>query len=408
MERVLRRIGWRRVLVTAACVLVWRSVSAIPLAGLDLNRLGALFSAQAHTGSLLAGLGSSEPFAQYSVGALGVTPYIDAIVIMTLAAAFSRRVREMRRSRQGLHRLRLWTRALALGQAALLADGSVHAIQRSGLLPDRIPWFTELLVASEITAGTAVLIAVADVMDEYGLGLGFGPIWIYALGPLVFETHRLAALITTAPSIEALYLPALVWIAASIAIAAVTVAAASAYRLVASQSEEEDDGSPRIYAIGFLVSGVLRPAVMTFPLLNLPGSVALLFYSSNPDLANVILRSWLPDGPNPWWSAAYLGTEAVIILGATWVAVLADSSYWLPGSAAPHLSRLTLLSGLFLVLTVVLIPKIELLGSSLAGHALPMSGFDAVLVVALLFAAVRRMHPLPRRRAIQIPAPAFP
>ena len=91
MDRLLRIVGWRRILVTALCVLVWRLVYQTPIIGLDLNRLGAIVDAQTRTGSVLAALGSSEPYAQYSVGALGVTPYIQALVIMTFATAMFRR-----------------------------------------------------------------------------------------------------------------------------------------------------------------------------------------------------------------------------------------------------------------------------------------------------------------------------
>lgn len=408
MDRLLRIVGWRRILVTALCLLVWRLVYQTPIIGLDVNRLGAMVAAQTRTGSLVAALGSSEPYAQYSIGSLGVMPYIQALVVMTFAAAMFTGVREMRWSPKGIHRYRLWVRAIAIIVAAGLASGRVGGIERAGLLPDAIPWFSWLLIASEMTAGTAVLIAVADAMDEYGLGFGFGPIWLYAIGPVVFETHRMAAWLATAPSVEALYLPLVAWTVASVAIAALTVAAVGSYRLIASKAEEEEKDSPRTYSIAFLTSGVLRPVVLAFALVNLPGSLAEFFYGSNQDLANLMLYSWVPTGPNPWWSAAYLATEAICIIAMTYFVVALDLQVSLPGSVVPHLWRLTLLCGVFLVLTVVLIPEAELLGSSLAGRALPMSGFDAVLVVALVFSAVGRLLPIRRPRAISVPVPALP
>ena len=405
MDRLLRIVGWRRILVTALCLLVWRLVYQTPIIGLDLNRLGAMIDAQTRRGSLVAALGSSEPYGQYSIGSLGVTPFIDAIVVMSIAAAISIRVREMRRSPKGIHRYRLWTRAIAIVFAAGIATGRVGVIERAGLLPEAIPAFSWLLIAAEITAGTAVLIAVADAVDEHGLGFGFGPIWIYALGPVVFETHRIAAWLATAPSVEALYLPLATWTVASIAIAALTVAVAGAYRLVASKADEEEKGAPRTYSLAFLTSGVIRPAVLAFALLGLPVSIAQM---SNSDLGNLILVSWLPAGPSPWWSAAYLATEAIFIVLMTYFVVAVDLQVSLPASVVPHVWRLTLLTGLFLVLTVVLIPETERLGSSLAGRAVPMSGFDAVLVVALVFTAVARLVPIRRPRAISVPVPAVP
>ena len=408
MDRLLQIVGWRRIVVTALGLLVWRLVYQTPIIGLDLNRLGALVAAQTHTGSVVAALGSSEPYAQFSIGSLGVTPYINAIVVMTLAAYLSNRVRELRWTPTGIHRYRLWTRAIALVIAAGLAYGRVGVIQNAGLLPDKIPWFSWFLIASEITAGTAVLIAVADAIDEHGLGFGFGPLWLYALGPVVFETHRIAGWIANAPSVEALYLPMSVWMVASITIATLTVAAAGAYRLFVSKADEEESGTPRTYSTAFLTSGVVRPVVLAFALVNLPGTLAQLVSRSNPDLANLILSSWQPAGPNPWWSAGYLTSEAIVVVVFTIVIAFGDIYYWIGGSFAPHFWRLTLLCGLFLVLTVVVIPEVELLASSLAGHLLPMSGFDAVLAVAVVFSAVVTLRPIRRPRAIAVPAPAFP
>lgn len=408
MERLLSIVGWRRILVTMLCLVVWSLVYQTPLIGLDLNRLGALVAAQTRTGSAVAALGSSEPFAQYSVGALGVTPYVDAIVIMTFATLVSPRLRVMRWSAKGIGRYRLWTRAIAIGLAGILAYGRVGFFVSGGLLPEGIPTFPWFVIAAEITAGTAVLIAVADVMDEYGLGLGFGPLWLYALGPVAFEAHRIAAWIDTAPSLEALYMPLLVWTAASIAIATLTVAAAGAYRLVATSREGDDNGSSRTYSIAFLTSGVLRPVIMAYALVDLPVAVAYVFNRSNPGLANLILSSWLPAGPNPWWSAGYLATAAICIVVTTYMVVFADSRFELAEPVAHHLWRLTMLCGLFLVLAVVLAPELEMLGTSLAGRALPLSGFDAVLVVALVFSAVVTLRPIRRPRAIAVQVPAFP
>ena len=53
-------------------------------------------------------------------------------------------------------------------------------------------------------------------------------------------------------------------------------------------------------------------------------------------------------------------------------------------------------------------PEAEQIGSSLAGRALPMSGFDAILAVMLVFAVVGRLLPIRRPRAIAVPVPAFP
>lgn len=408
METVLRAIGWRRALITALCLLVWRFIYQVPIVGIDLQRLGAIISSEERSGSVLAALGSSEPFAQYSVGALGVGPYINAIVIMTLAGLLSPTVRDMRWSWEGIQRRRVWTRVLAVGLAAWQAYRQVGLLQGSGLLPDKIPWFSTLLIAAELTAGTTVLIAVADVIDEHGLGFGLGPIWIYALGPVVVETHRLAAVIGNAPSVEALYPPALVWIVASISIVALTVAGVGAYRTISSSRDERKRGAEPSYALVLLTAGVLRPPLVAFTIVNLPNNVADSIQGSNPGVAAFIHSSWSPSGSSALWSTGYVGAEALIVVLLVYLFTIADVQYQLPPSALPHLWRLTLLGGLLLVVTVVVIPHAEMLGSSLAGHELPMSGFDAVLITAILVPVIGRLRQIAHPEMVTVPVRSIP
>src|SRR5260370_30646427 len=73
-------------------------------------------------------------------------------------------------------------------------------------------WFARLLVVVELTGGTVLLILLADLSDEFGLGFGYGAFLIYVLGPVAIQVQRLAFTFSSAPSIEALFRPIGIWL----------------------------------------------------------------------------------------------------------------------------------------------------------------------------------------------------
>jgi preprotein translocase subunit SecY len=251
------------------------------------------------TSSLMHAIGSGGVVASYSVVALGITPYINALVLMTVLRALSGRLRSRGDSPDGRRLLGRWTRALAVGLALGQAYGWTILRQSGSALPSEMEWFPRLVVVLELTAGTMILVLLADVMDEYGLGFGYGAILIYVLSPVAGEVHRLAQTIALAPAVEALYRPIGVWAAFSIGVVAITVAVLLAVRPVPPGNTKKPR-SEKPAELKLLMSGVLRPPAFAQAVLFLPVILSNYLAPSNHDAARWLTLNWTAYGLNPW------------------------------------------------------------------------------------------------------------
>jgi preprotein translocase subunit SecY len=137
-----------------------------------------------------------------------------------------------------------------------------------------------------------ILVFLADVMDQFGLGFGYGALLIYALFPVANEVHRLAATVSLAPSVEAMYKPLAVWAVFSIGVVAATVAVLLAVRrVVFITDKKKNSGQP--VELKLLMSGAVRPPLFALAVLSLPMILATSVAASKPDLAQLAYQ-WSP------------------------------------------------------------------------------------------------------------------
>ena len=380
MARLWAAIGWKRLLVTALCLAAWRALEDVPVAGLNPNLIAARLQGL-DLSSPIRAIGSGPPFAPYSIALMGITPYIYALIVMALIEGISARVHAVASTPKGRLRLQRWTRVLAVALALGQAYGWTSLMESDYALPP-MAWFPRLLVVLELTAGTVILVLLADVIDEFGLGFGNGAFLIYVLTPVGVEAHRLAYAFTSAPSVDALYRPVGIWLVFSVGIVAATVAVLLAVRRVKGSAD-----------LKILMSGVIRPPVFAQTLLLLPVYYANYIAVSNPGLAPAIAQYLTPYGPNRWTDFAFVVVDAGLVIGFTFFVVAIDFRW---RSLAPelraHFARLAVIGGAFLALTVVVLPILEWNATLAGGRATAMSGFDAVLVAAIILAIVGRLE----------------
>jgi len=396
VARLVKLAGWRRLAVTAACLATWRLLDQIPLVGLNPPYVELRVRELGPPGPLGA-ISDSLPVASYSVGLMGITPYINAVVVMLLLRVISGTVHGIASTKEGRLRLSRWTRALAVAMAVASAFGWVSLLQSENALPSSLDSVSRLVVILELTAGTVVVMFLAEILDEFGLGFGYGAFLIYDLGPVATQTHRLAAILASAPSLEALYRPLAVWLSFSILVAALSVAVLRATRRVTPEGEDGEPAKP--IELKLLMSGVLRPFVFADAVLFLP-RLAGHYY---PGASSWISDHWTPLGTNPWTDALFVATWAVLVAAFVVFVVISDlAGAPISRNVSPHITRLMILGGLALVLLIVVLPVLEEISSRAAGMQMPMSGFDAVFMVAVVFAIVSALeHPKRKVSATQ-------
>ncbi len=180
----------KKIVFTLLLLLVCRIGAYIPVPGIDGEAAAQLFKA-ATGGSQnlfqLMDMFSGGAFAQMTIVALGVMPYISSTIILqlfvTLIPSFQREIKENHEA--GRKKLGKWTRlltvALAFFQSCLfakyalqLAAGTPSLIAQELLVPRLfgIPWLFFLIVMCTMTAGTVLLMWIGEQITEKGIGNG--------------------------------------------------------------------------------------------------------------------------------------------------------------------------------------------------------------------------------------------
>jgi preprotein translocase subunit SecY len=395
-------VGWKRLAITGLCLVMWRALEQIPVAQLNPKFMNQLYLFT-NTSTFLHAIGSAIPFDRYSIVVMGIGPYINALIIISILPVVSQRMRTMRESPDGRHRLKRWTRALAIVLAFGQSYGWTVLMQMPTFPPQLEPmdWFSQLTIMLELTGGTMILVLLGDTLDEFGLGFGNGAVLIYALSPVAGEVHKLAQTFASVPSVQALYGPFAIWVGFSIAVVVATVMVLRAVRRVQAV-ETRKATAPKPFELNLLMSGVLRPPAFANVVMALPLIVAS-YYAGNLGVARLTYYVMTPYGPNPWINLAYLAVYASLVIAFAYFVVVVDFGRGaLPRSLVVYIYRLAFIGGVFLAATVVFVPVLDHLATHAAGRLIPLNGFNSVLIVAMLVAIVGAVERSGKSRGVQV------
>ena len=174
----------KKLLFVLLIVVIFRAGSQIPAPGVHVaNVQQCLDTAQKGDGAglyNLVNLFSGGALLQLTIFALGIMPYITASIILQLLVVVIPRLEALKKEGQaGQTKITQYTRYLTLGLAVLQATGIV-ALARSGdllqgctkpLLHDD-GTATFLVMVVTMTAGTAVIMWLGELITERGIGNG--------------------------------------------------------------------------------------------------------------------------------------------------------------------------------------------------------------------------------------------
>ncbi|PKM90563.1 MAG: preprotein translocase subunit SecY [Firmicutes bacterium HGW-Firmicutes-12] len=158
----------RKIVFTVAMLLVFRIGVHVPVPGINRQVIADLIS----QGQLLGffDIISGGAFANFSIFAMSITPYINASIIMQLLTVvipyFERLAKEGEEGRKKMTEyVRYGTVILGFIQAFGISIGLRSAIINPGLA-------SSLLIALSLTAGTAFLMWLGELITEKGIGNG--------------------------------------------------------------------------------------------------------------------------------------------------------------------------------------------------------------------------------------------
>ncbi len=171
----------RKLLFTIGIVVVFRIGSYLPTPGVDYANVQKCVGQSSDEGLLgMVNLFSGGALLQLAVFALGIMPYITASIIIQLLRVVIPRFEALHQEGQsGTTKLTQYTRYLTIG-LAILQSTTIIAIARSGqlfsgcsvdVIPDKSV-LTTLLMVVTMTAGTAMIMWLGELITERGIGNG--------------------------------------------------------------------------------------------------------------------------------------------------------------------------------------------------------------------------------------------
>jgi preprotein translocase subunit SecY len=160
----------KKLLFTAGLFIVFRIFAHIPVSGVNVDNLKALFAQNQFLG--LLDIFSGGTLANFSLMALGLNPYINASIILQLLTLVFPKLEELSKDgEQGRQKINQYTRFLTVPLAALQAIGMYALLKSQGIIGqlDAIHLISFILT---MTAGTMFLVWLGELITERGIGNG--------------------------------------------------------------------------------------------------------------------------------------------------------------------------------------------------------------------------------------------
>lgn len=160
----------RKIIITVIIVIIFRIVAHIPVGGVDLQALQALFASNQFLG--LLDIFSGGTLVNFSVISLGLNPYINASIIIQLLTMIMPRLEALSKEGEyGRQIINQYTRYLTVPLAILQSIGMFVLLKNQGILVSITPIQIVSIIVG-MCAGTIFLMWLGELITEYGIGNG--------------------------------------------------------------------------------------------------------------------------------------------------------------------------------------------------------------------------------------------
>ncbi|MEK7119826.1 MAG: preprotein translocase subunit SecY, partial [Patescibacteria group bacterium] len=160
----------RKILITAFLFIVFRIFAHLPLPGVDIMKLRALFAQNQFLG--LLDIFSGGTLVNFSVMALGLNPYINASIILQLLTIVFPSLEALSKEGDfGREKINQYTRFLTVPLAAMQSIGMYALLKNEGIVVQLNPILLLAMIIT-MTAGTLLAMWIGELMTEYGIGNG--------------------------------------------------------------------------------------------------------------------------------------------------------------------------------------------------------------------------------------------
>lgn len=159
-----------KILFTLLMLVLYRLGTRVPISGINLDQLSALFQQGGVLGFF--NLFSGGGLERFSIFALGILPYINASIIMQLLTVAWPKIKEIAEEGEaGRKQLSQYTRYLAI--ALSLVQALVMTIGFQSFISTDLPFWVFLCYSvMSLVAGAALVMWFGELITEFGIGNG--------------------------------------------------------------------------------------------------------------------------------------------------------------------------------------------------------------------------------------------
>jgi preprotein translocase subunit SecY len=157
-------------LFTVLILVIFRAAAHVPVAGIDRESLRLMFASSEFLG--LLDIFSGGTLANFSVMALGLSPYIQASIMLQLLTIAIPKLEELSKEGDyGREKINMYTRYLTVPLAIMQSIGMYVLLKNQGIIGEL---FSLELVSFLVTmmAGSIFLMWLGELVTEQGLGNG--------------------------------------------------------------------------------------------------------------------------------------------------------------------------------------------------------------------------------------------
>ena len=168
----------KKLLFTLMIIIVFRIGSVIPVPFLDMSALATAMNGMNEGNTMLAYLNtlSGGAFANATLFAMGVTPYINSSIIMQLlTVAIPPLERMAKEGEAGRRKIGTITRYVTVGLGLVQGGAYWYYLHKSGVTvytEGFSLWFSAIVIILVFTAGTALMMWLGEQINSNGIGNG--------------------------------------------------------------------------------------------------------------------------------------------------------------------------------------------------------------------------------------------
>jgi preprotein translocase subunit SecY len=394
----------KKILYTFMMLVIFRLVGVIPAPGVDVAKVASANNASTLPLLELVNMMTGNAFSQMTLMAMGITPYINASIIMQLLTiaipALERMSKDEEGGREKINRI---TRYVTVGLAALQAIGLVRGL--GYIKPGALNY---ILVGVSMAGGTALAMWIGERITEKGIGNGVSLLIFVGIISNLF--NGIVSGFTTASTTGTTsgWINLLVIIVTTILMTVVVTFVELGERRIPLQIAKQVKGR-RVYggqsthmSLKVVSVGVL-PLIFAYSFLAFPGTIAQLI---DPQMNGWFTQWWMRNMYTG--SVWYMIISALLIIAFTFfyssisfdpkqqAEQLQQQGAVIPGQRGKNIrqylqnivSRLNLFAALFLAVLAA-VPTLLL---RLAGVQVPFAASSILIAVSVSLETIRTIQ----------------